>query len=773
MRRSTWTGGEYTVKVVRDIREWEALEPVWDRLLARIPERTVFQTYDYQRLWWRHFGGDNELFIAVVLRDGAIAGIAPLQIQPVKLYGRYFRLLGFIGSRWEVDRPRLLFPEEGGALSRALVRFLTAHPDRWDLCDLHEQPTGSDGLEALESAFQDAGYLVARSRDSDCAYLAIEGTWQQFLAGKSQTFRKNLKTAGRRLRSAGEVDYQVYRTLPEALEQLERYREVEARSWKSGQGVGVGRDDDHFEFYREMAQVFGRRGEFVIRMLRVDDKAVAGTFGLLHDGVFYSLQIAHDRDFSRSSPGTYLEGLEMEQCFADGCREYEFLGGFLNNKSRWTSTFRYTTQLHVYRRTPFFIALHALMFRIKPVVKELVRPYMRSWRQTEPAGATDRWLTFPAARPEPSGSSRSCRSARRWGAAAPRAPGPSRWTSRACCSPSPAPRASTRPSGRSACAPGAVVLCPSYNCGHEIEPLIRLGLRVRCYRVGGDLEVDLDDLRRRMDREVKAVLVTHYFGFGQPLDELKTLCDRRGVFLVEDCAHALFSDNASGDLGRAGDAAVYSIRKTLPLPNGGAVLFNNPGIPMPAPLDPPPMLTTWLKALDLTRKSVVDRVRRDGSWTDLLPMAAMVPLVGGRELLIRLHPAQGTACYDPDDENLGFDSRIMDWSMSPYSAALLNRIDARRHRRPPAPQLHGARRGAARRARGEAAPARAAGPHLSALSAGRGGEPGPGLPAPGAAPDLSGRLVGRATPGGRLERVPGGGGAEGAGPGAAGAPGRR
>ncbi len=224
--------------------------------------------------------------------------------------------------------------------------------------------------------------------------------------------------------------------------------------------------------------------------------------------------------------------------------------------------------------------------------------------------------------------------------------------------------------------PGAVVLCPSYNCGHEIEPLIRLGLRVRCYRVGGDLEVDLDDLRRRMDREVKAVLVTHYFGFGQPLDELKTLCDRRGVFLVEDCAHALFSDNASGDLGRAGDAAVYSIRKTLPLPNGGAVLFNNPGIPMPAPLDPPPMLTTWLKALDLTRKSVVDRVRRDGSWTGLLPMAAMVPLVGSRELLIRLHPAQGTACYDPDDENLGFDSRIMDWSMSPYSAALLNRIDA-------------------------------------------------------------------------------------------------
>jgi CelD/BcsL family acetyltransferase involved in cellulose biosynthesis len=379
-------GREFVAKVVEDLREWQALEPVWDRLLARLPERTVFQSYDYQRLWWRHFGGDNELFIVVLLRDGEIAGIAPLQVQPVRLYGRYFRLLGFIGSRWEVDRPKLFFGDDA-TLTRALVRFLASRTEKWDLCSLHEQPTDSAGLDALTEAFAAEGCLLATTRDSDCAYLAIEGTWQQFLAGKSQTFRKNLKAAGRRLRAAGEVEYRVYDSLPEVLEQLELYRDIEARSWKSDEGVGVGRDEDYFDFYREMAQVFGRRGGFVIRMLRVGDKLVAGTFGLLHDGIFYSLQIAHDRDFSRASPGTYLEGLEMEQCFAQGLREYEFLGGFLNNKSRWTSTFRYTTQVHVYRRTPFFLALHTLLFRIKPRVKELVRPYMRSWRKPEPAGA--------------------------------------------------------------------------------------------------------------------------------------------------------------------------------------------------------------------------------------------------------------------------------------------------------------------------------------------------------------------------------------------------
>jgi hypothetical protein len=173
--------------------------------------------------------------------------------------------------------------------------------------------------------------------------------------------------------------------MPEVLEQLEVYRAIEARSWKSGEGVGVSRDRDYFEFYREMAELFAQRRGFVIRMLTVDGRPMAGTFGLSFGGVFYSLQIAHDSEFSRCSPGTYLEALEMEQCFAGGFREYEFLGGFLNNKSRWTTTFRYTTQLHVFRRTPYFMALHALMFGLKPRVKALVRPYIKSWRRPGPA----------------------------------------------------------------------------------------------------------------------------------------------------------------------------------------------------------------------------------------------------------------------------------------------------------------------------------------------------------------------------------------------------
>lgn len=222
---------------------------------------------------------------------------------------------------------------------------------------------------------------------------------------------------------------------------------------------------------------------------------------------------------------------------------------------------------------------------------------------------------------------------------------------------------------------GSVVLCPSYNCGHEIEPLMRLGLQVQCYRVTSDLEADLEDIERRMGPKVKALLITHFFGFGQNLEELRALCDRRGVFLVEDCAHALLSSNARGNLGRVGDAAIFSIRKTLPLPNGGAVLFNNSSLAVKGSLEPPPRLTTWLKACDLARKAAADELVREPSGRTLFPLAAFGPLMLGNGLLARLHPAATTACYDPDNDAFDFDQRIMSWGISPFSLRMLDHVE--------------------------------------------------------------------------------------------------
>ncbi len=109
----------------------------------------------------------------------------------------------------------------------------------------------------------------------------------------------------------------------------------------------------------------------------MDKQPIAGTFGLQFCNNFYSLHIAHDQDYSKYSLGTLLEFMELESCFKGDCLEYDFLGSFLNNKLRWTSTVRTSKELHVYQKRWQLVVLFLVYHRIKPWIKKIVMAILK------------------------------------------------------------------------------------------------------------------------------------------------------------------------------------------------------------------------------------------------------------------------------------------------------------------------------------------------------------------------------------------------------------
>lgn len=223
-------------------------------------------------------------------------------------------------------------------------------------------------------------------------------------------------------------------------------------------------------------------------------------------------------------------------------------------------------------------------------------------------------------------------------------------------------------------AKGEKVLIPSYNCGHELEPVLRAGASVGFYRIDEALHVDLGDLAAAIDPSTRAVLVTHYFGFPQKIRAIRELCDRHGLSLIEDCAHALFSFDGDTPIGIAGDFAVYSPRKSLPLPHGGALVCHDPRRPLPAVLRPPPKLSTALRSLDRHRKAF------------LLPQYPLVrPLAItaflAARLIVELGQALGALCrclgvvqWDPEDGSLRFPDAVLEWGVAPSVERALSRV---------------------------------------------------------------------------------------------------
>ncbi|MES9957449.1 MAG: aminotransferase class I/II-fold pyridoxal phosphate-dependent enzyme [Sedimenticola sp.] len=123
--------------------------------------------------------------------------------------------------------------------------------------------------------------------------------------------------------------------------------------------------------------------------------------------------------------------------------------------------------------------------------------------------------------------------------------------------------------------PGDEVLVPAYHCPVMIYPIVEAGLQPVYFRIKEDCTVDLDDLKAKLTERTRAVVVIHYFGFPTPMQELRTLCNLRDLYLVEDCAHAFFGAWKSQKIGVLGDVTIASLYKFFPVYDGGAIRFGN------------------------------------------------------------------------------------------------------------------------------------------------------------------------------------------------------
>ncbi len=122
------------------------------------------------------------------------------------------------------------------------------------------------------------------------------------------------------------------------------------------------------------------------------------------------------------------------------------------------------------------------------------------------------------------------------------------------------------------------ILMPAYHDGMEVEAILAAGVKVKFYNVTEKLEVDLDDINRRIDGKTKVLFIAHYFGFPQPLPDIKKFCEEKRLYLIENCSQALYSRFQDRLLGRLGDISIFSFHKSLPTPDGGALIVNRDGV---------------------------------------------------------------------------------------------------------------------------------------------------------------------------------------------------
>jgi dTDP-4-amino-4,6-dideoxygalactose transaminase len=210
-----------------------------------------------------------------------------------------------------------------------------------------------------------------------------------------------------------------------------------------------------------------------------------------------------------------------------------------------------------------------------------------------------------------------------------------------------------------------------------IPPVLHLGASPVFYRLRADTSVDLDDVAGRLAPNVKALMVTHYFGFVQDLGALRAFCDARGLLLLEDCAHCFFGEHGGRPVGAWGDYAAASSMKFYPVYEGGALVSGKHRLesvalrPAGAAFEAKSALATLEKAFDygrlrLLRTLMAPPLRlKDAAWSRL--KARRRAAAGTLAPAPALAPASSDSSFD-------FDPAWLDKRSSWLSRLLVRRL---------------------------------------------------------------------------------------------------
>ncbi|MFC1577295.1 dTDP-4-amino-4,6-dideoxygalactose transaminase [Candidatus Omnitrophota bacterium] len=124
---------------------------------------------------------------------------------------------------------------------------------------------------------------------------------------------------------------------------------------------------------------------------------------------------------------------------------------------------------------------------------------------------------------------------------------------------------------------GDEVICPSFTFVSTANAIIRQGARPVFAEIEPDtLNLDIDDVERRITKRTRAVIPVHYAGFSCDIARLRRLASDKGIRVIEDAAQSIGARYDGRHLGTFGDFGCLSFHSTknITCGEGGAIIVN-------------------------------------------------------------------------------------------------------------------------------------------------------------------------------------------------------
>jgi len=343
---------------VLEVNDFQSLESEWNTLLKKnTVDNNIFLTWEWQSIWWSHFGEKRKLLLLLIEDRNKILAIAPLMLSEYRLRGPlHIKKIEFIGAHHS-DYHNFILSKKKTECLKLFVNYLNEEIADWDWIELTEICDNTVTVDLLETLFPQvqSKLKMKKSFCNVCPYISLPDSVDLLIAGFRRNLRRNLKKSLKRIKKDHKVDFMSYDEAGFSVEEaMKLFINLHKKRWGETSLLGsLESEGEKFrDFHIDVAKRFSENGWLGLYFLLVDNEPVCAIYGFEYGQKMYDYLKGFDPDYYNYSVGNLTLNFLLEELINKGFRELDLMRGSEEYKTRWTDDYRQNFELRLIRTAP-------------------------------------------------------------------------------------------------------------------------------------------------------------------------------------------------------------------------------------------------------------------------------------------------------------------------------------------------------------------------------------------------------------------------------------
>jgi CelD/BcsL family acetyltransferase involved in cellulose biosynthesis len=282
----------------------------------------IYSSYDWCRIWWKHYGRNRDLRVLVIKRGDRLIGLVPMFIERIGFGPFRLRIAKRLGTDFAMDVFGFAVkPEWSGTTYDRILRELIGR-ERCDAIWFGFLRAEDPAVEVLRSVCSISGRATALARDAMAGvqvFFSIPRSLDAHVATLDKSARQNYRRQLKLLKSSCSVEEHIISDPVSAKTEFDAFCALHTQQWEAEGMPGHFNDWPRSEaFNRDIVLQLSRLDRLRFVVLRANGKLAASQFALLFGSTGHWRLAARtiDKDMARYGVGV-LGLMQMLQVMID------------------------------------------------------------------------------------------------------------------------------------------------------------------------------------------------------------------------------------------------------------------------------------------------------------------------------------------------------------------------------------------------------------------------------------------------------------------------